>query len=200
VFTCAYDEAFQIPTEFSAEIALRTQQIVAYESGVSKTVDPLGGGYYVEWLTDRMEDEASKIIREIDDYGGVETAIEDGYLQRRIGERAFDRKRKKDTGETVVVGENYFGKVGGADMEYGEVFSSDPKAAGLIIERLQRLRASRDQDAVSKTLGALQAAAARDDQNIMPCLVDCCHAYATVGEMVARLKAVWGEFIEPIAF
>jgi methylmalonyl-CoA mutase N-terminal domain/subunit len=200
VFTCAYDEAFQIPTEFSAEIALRTQQIVAYESGISKTVDPLGGSYYVEWLTDRMEDEVSKIIREIDDYGGVETAIEDGYLQRRIGERAFERKRKKDSGETVVVGENYFGKTDGADMEYGEVFSSDPKSAQLINERLQRLRATRDQASVVKALDALQAAAARDDENVMPYLVDCCHAYATVGEMVARLKSIWGEFIEPIAF
>jgi methylmalonyl-CoA mutase, N-terminal domain len=200
IFTCAYDEAFQIPTEFSAEIALRTQQIVAYESGISKTVDPLGGSYYVEWLTDRMEDEVSKIIREIDDYGGVETAIEDGYLQRRIGERAFDRKRKKDSGETVVVGENYFGKTDGGDMAYGEVFSSDPKSAQLINERLQRLRATRDQGSVVKALDALQAAAARDDENVMPYLVDCCHAYATVGEMVARLKAIWGEFIEPIAF
>src|SRR5690606_38632253 len=84
IFTCAYDEAFQIPTRFSAEIALRTQQILAYESGISKVVDPLGGSHFVEWLTDRMEEEIAKVIQDIEDYGGVEKAIEDGYIQMRI--------------------------------------------------------------------------------------------------------------------
>jgi methylmalonyl-CoA mutase N-terminal domain/subunit len=94
VFTCAYDEAFQIPTEFSAEIALRTQQIIAYESGVARTVDPLGGSYYVEWLTEKMEEEILAVMGEIDDYGGVIRAIEDGYLQARIAKRARERKRQ----------------------------------------------------------------------------------------------------------
>jgi methylmalonyl-CoA mutase N-terminal domain/subunit len=198
IFTCAYDEAFQIPTEFSAEIALRTQQIVAYESGISRTVDPLGGAYFVEWLTDSMEVEISKVIKELDDYGGVERAIEDGYLQTRVAQRAVERKRKKDNGETVVVGENFFKGADGGDTEYGETFSFDPQSAGRIRERLTVLRRTRDQTEVTNALGRLEAAARTDNENVMPRLIECCHAYATVGEMVARLKSVWGEFQEPI--
>ncbi|UQG62757.1 methylmalonyl-CoA mutase family protein (plasmid) [Marinobacter sp. M3C] len=197
VFTCAYDEAFQIPTEFSAEIALRTQQIVAYESGVSKTVDPLGGSYYVEWLTDRMEEEARQVIEEIDDYGGVEKAIEDGYLQSRIAERAHERKQKVDRGETVIVGQNYFRREGQTD-DFGEVFEVDPQASQQVQEKYQQVLSQRDQTRVDQTLQALQEAAVKDDENIMPYLIDCCHAYATVGEMVATLKDQWGEFQEPI--
>ena len=197
VFTCAYDEAFQIPTEFSAEIALRTQQIVAYESGISKTVDPLGGSYYVEWLTDRMEEETRKVIQEIDDYGGVEKAIEDGYLQSRIAERAHERKQKVDRGETVIVGQNYFRREDQTD-DFGEVFKVDPDASRKVQEKYQRLISERDQAGVEQSLQALAGAAARDDENLMPYLIDCCHAYATVGEMVATLKREWGEFQEPI--
>jgi methylmalonyl-CoA mutase N-terminal domain/subunit len=197
VFTCAYDEAFQIPTEFSAEIALRTQQIIAYESGISKTVDPLGGSYYVEWLTDRMEQETRQVIEEIDDYGGVEKAIEDGYLQSRIAERAHERKQKVDRGETVIVGQNYFRREDQTD-DFGEVFKVDPQASQRVQEKYQRLLKQRDQAQVDQTLSALLEAAKKDDENIMPYLIDCCHAYATVGEMVATLKSHWGEFQEPI--
>jgi methylmalonyl-CoA mutase, N-terminal domain len=198
IFTCAYDEAFQIPTEFSAEIALRTQQIVAYESGIGNSVDPLGGSHFVEFLTDRMEAEIAKIIQQLDDYGGVEKAIEDGYLQMRIAERALERKQKKDRGEIVVVGENYFANEAGAAVDYGEVFTSDPAGEARIRARLVALREKRDNARVESSLAALEAAARTPDTNLMPCLVECCHAYATVGEMVARLKACWGEFSEPI--
>ncbi len=198
IFTCAYDEAFQIPTETSAEIALRTQQILAYESGISKAVDPLGGSHYVEWLTDRMEQEVAAIIEELDDYGGVEKAIEDGFLQMRVAERALEKKRKKDSGDIVVVGENYFARPDDGAVDYGEVFSSDPKSEALIRARAKALRDSRDGTEVQQTLDALEAAARTPDTNVMPFLVNCCHAYATVGEMVARLKSCWGEFVEPI--
>ncbi len=198
IFTCAYDEAFQIPTEFSTELALRTQQIIAYESGIAKTVDPLGGSEFVEWLTDRMEGEIATILRELEDYGGVEKAIEDGYLQMRIAERALERKQKKDRGETVVVGENYFGAAGAAAVEYGEVFKPDPASEHRIRSRLEDLRRQRNAANVARTLDALERAARTSDTNVMPYLVDCCHAYATLGEMVARLKACWGEFSEPI--
>jgi methylmalonyl-CoA mutase N-terminal domain/subunit len=197
IFTCAYDEAFQIPTEFSAEVALRTQQILAYESGISKSVDPLGGSFLVEWLTNAMEREIEEIIEELDAYGGVEKAIEDGYLQLRIAERALERKQKKDSGETVVVGENYFAHESGEAVDYGEVFRSDPAVEERIRERLGSLRACRDNGAVERSLAALESAAGTD-ANLMPFLIDCCHAYATVGEMVARLKRAWGEFREPI--
>ena len=197
IFTCAFDEAFQIPTEFSAEIALRTQQIIAYESGISKTVDPLGGSYYVEWLTERMAQEVRQVIGEIDAYGGVIKAIEDGYLQMRIAERARQRKQHVDSGETVIVGQNYFRRDDQTD-EVEEVFKVDPNAARRVTEKYHRILAQRDPARVRASLLALEQAAAQDDENLMPYLIDCCHAYATVGEIVATLKRQWGEFQEPI--
>lgn len=197
IFTCAYDEAFQIPTETSAEIALRTQQIVAHESGISRTVDPLGGSYYVEWLTDEMEAGIEAIIREIEDYGGTVKAIEDGYLQSRIARSALERKLKTDRGERVVVGENYF-RHEKDSTDIGEVFRMDPKTAGRVRERYRQMKESRDNAAVATALGRLRDTAATDAENLMPTLVDCCHVYATVGEMVATLRRQWGEFQEPV--
>jgi len=197
IFTCAYDEAFQIPTEASAEIALRTQQIVAYESGIARTVDPLGGSYYVEWLTDRMEEEMEKVIREIDAYGGTVRAIEDGYLQSRIAHRALERKRDTDRGERVVVGENFF-RHAEQTTDFGEVFRLDPNVSRKVIERFERLKESRDGTAVTRTLVKLRAAALDERENLLPYIVDCCHAYATVGEIVDTLKKEWGEFQEPV--
>ena len=197
IFTCAFDEAFQIPTETSAEIALRTQQILAYESGIARSVDALGGSYLVEHLTDRMEDEIAGVMHEIDAYGGVERAIEDGWLQMRIAERALERKLKVDRGETVIVGQNFFRRDDG-ETQVNETFRLDPNAAARVLEKYAQVRDTRDQDAVERTLTALRGAAARDTDNLMPYLVDCCHAYATVGEMVECLKAEWGEFQEPV--
>jgi methylmalonyl-CoA mutase N-terminal domain/subunit len=197
IFTCAYDEAFQIPTEFSAEIALRTQQIVAYESGISKTVDPLGGSFFVEHLTDRMEQEILKVMGDIDAYGGVESAIEDGWLQMRLAERARERRRKVDTLETVIVGQNAFRRADQTD-DFGEVFRLDPTAAARVVAKYDAIRDSRDNAAVQKSLDRLAVAAQDDGENLMPYLIDCCHAYATVGEIVTRLKSQWGEFQEPV--
>jgi len=197
IFTCAYDEAFQIPTEFSAEIALRTQQIVAYESGISKTVDPLGGSFYVEHLTNRMEEEILKVMGEIDTYGGVESAIEDGWLQMRLAERARERRKKVDSLETVIVGQNAFRRDNQTD-DYGEIFRLDPTAAAKVTEKFNAIRSTRNNMAAQASLDRLAAAAANDRENLMPQLIDCCHAYATVGEMVARLKSQWGEFQEPV--
>lgn len=197
IFTCAYDEAFQIPTEFSAELAMRTQQIVAHESGISKTVDPLGGSYFVEWLTERMEQETRAVIAEIDDYGGVIKAVEDGYLQMRIAERAKLRKQGIDSGETVVVGQNHFRRDDQTD-DFGEVFRLDPQAARRVREKYDGVMGRRDESRVARSLEALGLAAADDGENVMPHLIECCHAYATVGEMVATLKKHWGEFQEPI--
>ncbi|MBE0624377.1 MAG: methylmalonyl-CoA mutase [Burkholderiales bacterium] len=197
IFTCAYDEAFQIPTEFSAEIALRTQQIVQHESGIAATVDPLGGSYYVEWLTERMEQGMREVMGEIDAYGGVVKAIEEGWLQRRIAQRAREKKDATDRGERVVVGQNQFRREAQADS-YGEVFRLDPQIAGRVLAKHAELKRSRDAARVERALGALETAAANDEQNLMPLLVECCHAYATVGEMVERLKRCWGEFQEPV--
>lgn len=197
IFTCAFDEAFQIPTEFSAEIALRTQQIIAYESGIAKTVDPLGGSYFVEFLTEQMEKEIRRVMAEIDDYGGVVAAIEDGWLQMRLAQRARQRRTKIDTLETVVVGQNCFRRESQTDS-VGEVFRLDPTAAARVIEKYNAVCDSRNNDAVARSLDKVARAAATDDDNLLPYLVECCHAYATVGEIVGRLKANWGEFQEPV--
>jgi methylmalonyl-CoA mutase, N-terminal domain len=197
IFTCAFDEAFQIPTEFSAEIAVRTQQMIAYESGIARTVDPLGGSYFVEQHTDAMEAAIERVMKEIDDYGGVIPAIEDGWLQMRLAERAFERKSKIDTGETVVVGLNHF-RHEEPRNEVGEVFKLDPTVAQRVLEKYQRVMDTRNNAAVQSTLDKLAAAARDDAQNLMPYIVECCHAYATVGEIVSRLRAEWGEFQEPV--
>ncbi len=197
IFTCAYDEAFQIPTEASAEIALRTQQIIAHESGIARTVDPLGGSYYVEWLTDSMEDEIMRIIGEIEDMGGAVRAIEEGRIQQMTAEAACRRKQAQDRGETVVVGVNAFHNPG-EDQDFGEVFRLDPALSRTVLEKLEAVKEQRDGKAVAKGLDRLEKAAAKEDENLLPYFVECCHAYATVGEMVATLKGRWGEFEEPI--
>ncbi len=198
IFTCAYDEAFQIPTTESAELALRTQQIIAEESGVAASVDPLGGSYLVEQLTDAMEHEIMAVITELDDYGGVIPAIEDGYLQAKIARRAKERKEQIDSGERPVVGVNTYADDRRAEV--GETFSLDPESSRRTIEKLERLRAERDQARVDEALGTLAEVARVDEENLMPHIVECCHSEATVGEMVAVLKAEWGTFDEPIRF
>jgi methylmalonyl-CoA mutase N-terminal domain/subunit len=197
IFTCAFDEAYQIPTEFSAETALRTQQIIAYESGVSRSVDPLGGSYLIEHLTDRMEQEIVSVIEDIERYGGVQKAIEDGWLQGKIAERALQRKRKIDSHETVVVGQNEFVR---EDQENAvtEVFRQDTESARRILDRHRRNLDQRDSTKTENCLRKLGEVASMEDKNLLPYLIECCHVGATVGEMVGVLKTRWGEFQEPL--
>ena len=197
IFTCAFDEAFQIPTEFSAELAVRTQQMIAYESGIGRTVDPLGGSYFLEQHTDRMEEQITKVMAEIDAYGGVIPAIEDGWIQLRLAERGLERKLDTDSGDNVIVGQNHFKKLN-EEIKVGEVFKLDPTVAQRALEKFQRVLDTRQQAAVDESLSKLAVAATKDRENVMPYLVECCHAYATVGEMVACLKKEWGEFKEPV--
>ncbi len=197
IFTCAFDEAFQIPTESSAELAVRTQQIIAFESGIARTVDPLGGSYFVEQHTDRMEEAIVGVMKEIDDYGGVVRAIEDGWLQMRLAQRGLERKLKTDSGETVIVGQNYFRREG-EQAGVGDVFKLDATVAQRALEKFERVMDTRSQAAVASSLARLRDAARNDGENLMPYIVDCCHAYATVGEMVSCLKSEWGEFREPV--
>lgn len=197
IFTCAFDEAFQIPTETSAEIAVRTQQIIAYESGIARTVDPLGGSYFIEQHTDQMEARIVRLMDEIEEYGGVIKAIEEGWIQMRLAERGLERKLDTDSGGNVVVGQNFFAKAD-EEIKVGDVFRLDPTVASRALEKLERVLDMRDSAAVARSLSALSNAAGRDDGNLTPYLVDCCHAYATVGEMVSCLKQQWGEFREPV--
>ena len=197
IFTMAYDEAYQLPTELSAEIALRTQHILAYETGVTKTVDPLGGSYFVEWLTDRLEQEIMREMETIEAQGGMVRAIEEGWLQRRLAERALERKAKIDRKETIVVGENAFRRKGQIN-QVGETFRLDPRSAQRIRERYGKTLKDRDAGRVRQTLERLLQAAQSEDENLVPHLIDCCHAYATVGEMVKCLRGAWGNFEEPV--
>jgi methylmalonyl-CoA mutase N-terminal domain/subunit len=146
-----------------------------------------------------MEQEIEKVIREIEDYGGAVKAIEEGYLQMRTAQRARLRKQASDRGEQVIVGENYFR---GADdkNDVGDVFRLNPQSAKRVLEKYERAKAQRDHAAVARTLERLAAAASDDSENLLPYLIECCHAYATIGEMVAALKQQWGEFDEPVRF
>ncbi|MFI5021535.1 MAG: methylmalonyl-CoA mutase [Alphaproteobacteria bacterium] len=197
IFTAAFDEALQLPSEFSAELALRTQQVIAHESGIANTVDPLGGSHLVEFLTDQMEREMERVMGEIDAYGGVIKAIEEGWLQARIAERALARKLDIDSKRTIVVGVNAFQRDDGG-TDGGAVPRLDPVATQGIFEKLKSVRERREVARVDRALARLSEATADDRENLLPYLVDCCHAYATVGEMVARLKSRWGDFKEPV--
>ena len=147
IFTCALDEAFQIPTEFSAELAVRTQQILAFESGIGRTVDPLGGSYFLEQHTDRMEEMITKVMSEIDAYGGVIPAIEDGWMQMRLAERGLERKLDTDAGKNVIVGQNFFKKEN-EEIGVRELFTLDPTVAQRALEKFQRVLDTRQQSAV----------------------------------------------------
>ena len=144
-----------------------------------------------------MEEAITGVMNEIDTYGGVVRAIEDGWIQKRLAERGLERKQKSDLGETVIVGQNHFRRED-ERIAVGEVFKLDPTVAQRALEKFQRVLDTRHQADVDKSLASLLRAARDDRENLMRYLVDCCHAYATVGEMVSTLKQEWGEFQEPV--
>jgi methylmalonyl-CoA mutase N-terminal domain/subunit len=197
VFTAAYDEAFALPTELSARTALRVQQIVAYESDVAKTVDPLAGSWFVEQLTDEIERAIEERMAEIAGKGGMVACLESGFIQRRIAERAFQHQRDLDAGKVPVVGVNVFR--GEASKEQVAIHRGDPEAARRKVEALQALRARRDGAAVERTLAALEAAA-RGEANLVGPIREAVLAYATVGEITERLRRVFGTYVPSTAF
>ena len=188
--TNARDEALALPTEQSARVALRTQQIIAYESGVADTVDPLGGSYYVEHLTDRIEAEALAYIDRIEAMGGAATAIERGFVQREIQEAAYRYQRQVESGERLVVGVNRFTLEAEAQPE---LLTLDPAVEAHQAERLARLRRQRNGGAVEQALTALRRAAEGGD-NLLPPILDAVRAYATIGEISGALRSVFGEY------
>jgi len=184
------DEALSLPTEKSVRTALRTQQILAHESGVADTADPLGGSYYVESLTDDLEEEAREIIAEVDDRGGMERAIESGWVQRQIQDVAYERQEEIERGERVIVGVNeYTVEEDAQDADIEEVSEEQEQAQ---IERLESVREERDDEAVDATLVALREAA-EGDENLMPYIIDAVKAYATTGEICDAMRDVFGE-------
>ncbi len=195
IFTCAWDEALTLPSQETAELALRTQQVLAYETGVPSVADPLGGSWYVEELTDRYEREAERLIAQIDERGGMVACIESGWVQSEISAEAYRQQRLIESGERPIVGVNVFQRPGEVqDVEYYQTSQDDLARQR---ERLDRVRAERDDAAVAKTLEALQDGA-RGDANLMPHLIDCVQAYCTVGEITDALRGVFGEFDQPL--
>jgi methylmalonyl-CoA mutase N-terminal domain/subunit len=184
------DEALSLPTEKSVRTALRTQQILAHESGAADTIDPLAGSYYVEHLTDRLEEEAFEILREADDRGGMRQAIESGWVQGEIQDVAFERQREIEEGERVIVGVNEFQVEDEEPTEDIETVSDEEVAKQ--IDRLETLRAERDDEAVEAKLEALREAC-ETGENVMPYIVEAVKAYATTGEVADAMRDVFGE-------
>jgi methylmalonyl-CoA mutase N-terminal domain/subunit len=198
MFTAAWDEPFAIPSEETATLALRTQQVLAYETGVAKVADPLGGSYYVEALTDEVEARVIEIMDDLERQGGMVKAIEDGYLHGLISEEAMRVEKALRSGERRVVGVNTFAT--GEEPPEVEGYELDEDGRRRQLERLAEVKRSRSSADVRTTLAALSTAAAKDDVNLMPLLIDCVKAYCTVGEMVDVLKEQWGEFQQPAVF
>jgi len=195
--TNSLDETLALPTESSARIALRTQQIIAHESGVINSVDPLGGSYFVEELTDRMEKGCFEYFDKIDQFGGMVEAIEAGFPQREIWDASYQFQRSVDSGEKVVVGVNAF------RMEKEDPFDIlyiDESATAEQIEQLNKVRAERDGQKVLDALQALRNAAADPAANTMPFIIDAVKVYATVGEISDALRDVFGTYQEPALF
>jgi len=188
--TNSRDEALALPTEESARIALRTQQILAYESGVSHTVDPLGGSYYVEALTDQIEQEVLKYLEKIEELGGAVAAVEQGYMQREIHQAAYAMQKQIESGEEVVVGVNRFTI---ENEKQPELLRVDPTLGIKQKEKLEKLRQKRDHEAVEQSLKRLQQGAQNGD-NLMPLILEAVKNYATIGEICHLLRKEFGEY------
>lgn len=193
--TNSKDEALSLPTEDSARLALRTQQILAHESGACVTVDPLAGSYYVEELTDTIEKQAQEIIDTIDAKGGMVAAIEEGYPQSLIQSAAYHFQRNVEKGSRVIVGVNAYGTSG--EEAFPPLLEVDEAVEKQQVAWLQKVRSERDQNAVSRSLQDLTAAA-KSQQNIMPFILKCVEQYATIGEISQELRHVFGEYRENI--
>ena len=190
------DEALALPTEEAVQLSLRTQQVLAHESGVSEVVDPLGGSYYVESLTSRLEEEANRYIDKIDDMGGAVAALEQGYQAREIHESAYRHQREVESGDRTIVGVNRY--VADTPPISG-LLRVDPAQVGLQVEGLQRLREERDGRAVTRALSRLEEAA-RSEENTVPAILECVESYCTLGEICAVFRRVFGEQEEVASF
>ncbi|MEE8636115.1 MAG: methylmalonyl-CoA mutase family protein [Acidiferrobacterales bacterium] len=192
--TNGLDEAFAIPTEEAMTLALRTQQVIADESNVASVIDPLGGSYYVESLTARMEQEIFKILEQVEAMGGTLKAIEDGWFQKEIADSAYEFARRKASGERVVIGVNKY--VEPDEKLEVDVHPYDPATERRQIENLQRVRQARDQQRVTALLEQLKQVARDESANIMPITIELMQARATMGDIIETLKTVWGTYRE----
>jgi methylmalonyl-CoA mutase N-terminal domain/subunit len=195
--TNSFDEALALPTEHAVKIALRTQQVIAHETGVVNTVDPLGGSYYVEDLTNRLEAEAYDYFERIRALGGVVPAIKENFFQREIAEASFRYQSEVESGKRVVVGVNRYED---ATERPVELLAIDAGLERKQVERVTALRARRDSTRVEETLARLKRDAGREDVNLMPAIIEASRAYATMGEMCDSLREVWGVWTETPVF
>jgi len=191
--TNSMDEALWLPTEKAVRVALRTQQIIAHESGVADSIDPLGGAYLIEYLTDEIECRAEEYIQRIDEMGGAMAAIERGFIQGEIQEAAYTYQRAVESGEEVVVGVNAFQVEEAIEMERLRV---DPAIEETQRRLLADLRAHRDNARASELLSQLETAA-RGDENLMPLFIVCVENKVTLGEICNTLRGIWGEYQAP---
>ncbi|MER5430030.1 methylmalonyl-CoA mutase family protein [Streptomyces sp. NPDC002588] len=197
MFTAAWDEPFALPSEESATLALRTQQILAHETGVTKVADPLGGSYFVEALTDATEERVERVMADLEAHGGMVRCIEDGYLQTLIADEAWRLHQAVASGERPVVGVNRF--TADEPPPGLAAYELDAEGRERQLKRLARVKAERSAAEVRMRLAALQRAA-EGDVNLMEPLIDCADSYCTVGEMAGALREVWGEFRQPVVF
>ncbi|MDX6730159.1 MAG: methylmalonyl-CoA mutase, N-terminal domain [Baekduia sp.] len=195
--TNSYDEALALPTEDAVRIALRTQQIIAHETGVTSTIDPLGGSYYVEALTDQMEAAAYDYFRRIDELGGMVEAVKQNFCQREIADASYELQGRIDHGDRVVVGVNRYTE---GDDGHTELLRIDPALERKQIDRVTAVKGRRDSAAVQETLTALKQAAAHDDVNLMPHLLNAARVHATEGEIIGALQEVFGSYTETPVF
>jgi methylmalonyl-CoA mutase, N-terminal domain len=193
---CSFDEAYTIPTERAALLSLRTFQILMDEIGLRDTVDPLAGSYFVETLTKEMEQRILEEMEKVEKVGGMVEAVSSGYVQSEVSRQAYEYEKKLQKGEITKVGVNKYTE--GVDMEV-ELHEYNDEWAQLQIRRLKELKRDRDGAAVKTSLKALEKAA-REKQNVMPYLVECCKSYATVGEMADVFRDVFGVYVEPNIF
>lgn len=193
---CSFDEAYSIPTDRSALLSLRTLQILMDETGLRDTVDPLAGSYFIETLTKQMEEKILSEMKDVEKVGGIVKGIASGNVQRKVAQQAYEYEKKLQTGEAIKIGVNKHTE--GVNMEV-ELHQYDDSWAKRQIDKLKELKRTRNGREVSSTLHAL-ASAAKSNKNVMPHLVDCCKAYATVGEMADVFREAFGEFEEPSLF
>jgi methylmalonyl-CoA mutase, N-terminal domain len=194
--TNSFDEALALPTEHAVRLALRTQQVIAHETGVTNTIDPLGGSWYLEGLTNRLEAEAYDYVDRIRDLGGVVPAIKENFFQREIAEASFRYQAEVERRQRIVVGVNRYQ----SDEAEVDILRIDPALEKKQVERVRGVRARRDSEAAEAALAALRAGAARDDVNLMPLIIDASRAYVTMGEMCDALREVWGVWRETPVF
>jgi methylmalonyl-CoA mutase N-terminal domain/subunit len=192
--TNSYDEAWALPTEHAAEVALRTQQIIAEETGVTSVMDPLGGSYYLEWLTEELESEAYRYFDRIERAGGIIEAIKSGYLQREIAENSYRLSKRVESSEDVIVGVN---KYTVKEEPSISTLKIDFKAQRRQLERLKKVKESRDSKKVKSLLDKLRNVYENEDANSIYPLMDAVAAYATLGEVVQVGREIFGEYREP---